>query len=95
MIPDFERLDDIARAGLEDEDGQVGAGQDVEFGLADADRFDDDAVHAEGVQDVGDVGGRGGESAAAFAGGLGADEDARVADQSDHGGRGRPGRRRR
>ena len=75
--PGLEGLDDVARSGLQDEDDEVGAGQDVELGLADADGLDEDAVHAEGVEDVGRVGGRRRQAAVAVAGGQRADEDAR------------------
>ena len=53
--PGLQSLDDVPRAGLEDENDQVGTAEDVELGLPDADRLDEDAVQAERVQDVGRV----------------------------------------
>ena len=52
--------------------------EDVELGLADADGLDEDAVEAEGVQDIGRVGRRRREPAVTVAGGHRADEDAVV-----------------
>ena len=58
MIPALRAWMTSPVDGLEDEDDEVGAVEDVELGLADADGLDEDAVHAEGVQDVGRVGRR-------------------------------------
>ena len=74
--PGLEGLDDVSGRGLEDEDDEVGAVEDVELGLADADGLDEDPVHAEGVEDVGGVGRRRREPAVAVPGGHRADEDA-------------------
>jgi hypothetical protein len=82
--PGLEGLDDVAGRRLEDENDQVGAVEDVELGLADPHGLDEDAVHAEGVEDIGHVRRRGGEAAVALARGQGADEDAAVVERRLH-----------
>ena len=74
----LERLDAVARFGDEHEDGRVGHAGDVELRLADADRLDQDAVEAGGVEQVGHLARAGGEAAERAAAGHRADVDALV-----------------
>ena len=82
--PGLERLDHVPGPRLKDEDDEVGGGHHVELGLADADRLDEDPVHAEGVEDVGRMGGGRRKAAVAVARGERADEEARLAEDVLH-----------
>ena len=75
----FDGLDIVAHAGYEDHHSDVGQANDVDFILADSDRFDQDEVASGGIQKRGDVGGGAGQSSEGAARGHAADVDAGVA----------------
>ncbi len=74
----LERLDAVARFGHEDQHRCLGRGSNVELGLSDPDRLDQDAIESECLQDVGDFFGGGRETALRAARRHRANEDARV-----------------
>ena len=53
--PRLHHLHRVARLGHQDDHDRVGEPHDVELGLPDADRLDEDVVHAEGVEQAHDV----------------------------------------
>ena len=71
-------MDIVAHAGDKDHDSDVGEANDVDFILADPDRFDQDEVASGGIQKRGDVGGGAGQSTERAARGHAADVDAGV-----------------
>jgi hypothetical protein len=50
--PRLHRLDAAPRLGRQDDDGEVGRAGDLDFRLSHADRLDEDAGRARGVEDV-------------------------------------------
>ena len=64
--------------GREHDHRGVGGGRDVDLGLADPDRLDDDAFVAGSVEDANGLGRREGHAAEVSAGGHRPDEDAGV-----------------
>ena len=74
----LHHLHRVARLGHEHDHDRVGEPHDVELGLPDADRLDEDDVHAEGVEQPDDVARRARQAAVAAARREAPDEDARV-----------------
>ena len=73
----LHRLDVVAGARGDDDDGRVGHGGDLHLVLAGADGLDENDVLAERVERRDDAGGRGGEAAKVAARRHAAEEDAR------------------
>ena len=76
--PGLQRLDRVARAGHEHEHDRVGVVDDVDLGLADADRLEEDVVLARGVHEQRGLQRRLAQPAERAAVGHRADEDAGV-----------------
>ena len=80
----LHHLHRVARLGHQDDDDGVGEPHDVELGLPDADRLDEDDVHAERVEQAHHVARRARQAAVAAARGQAADEDAGVEEVGLH-----------
>ena len=76
--PRFQGLDAVARFWNEDQDGRFRRGRHIELGLTHADRFDENTIEAERLEDVGDFLGRRREAALGAPGGHRTDEHPRI-----------------
>jgi hypothetical protein len=92
--PGLQRLDGVAGARHEDEDDRVGVVDDVDLGLADPDRLQEDVLLARGVHEQRGLERRLAEAAERPAVGHGADEHARDPGSARSGGCGRRAARR-
>ena len=80
----LERLDLVAGAGHQHDDGDIGGADDVNLVLPDADRFDDDDLLPRRIEHQRRVAGRARESAEMPAGRHAADEHAVIAGMGAH-----------
>lgn len=77
-------LNRVARTGIENDDGRIGDRGDLDLGLPDADRLQQDQAVAERAEQPDRRGHGGGEPAEVPAGGDRADQDAGVVDMRRH-----------
>src|SRR5438105_10680364 len=82
--PRFQGLDAVARFWNEDQDCRFGGGRHVELGLTHSDGFDENAIEAERLEDVGDLFGRRREATLGAPGRHRANEHARIETDGFH-----------